>query len=123
MGHDEEAELTHYVLRHHGDMLTGFEHAVLRAAWAREEFQEETGTAVAAHLMARYGRSGDRRIDEALAGGVDTFRRSTSRRILAENPGLRIHRCPRCDRVLRTPRAEQCFQCGHDWHTRDACLP
>ncbi len=27
-----------------------------------------------------------------------------------------FNRCPACDRVACTPRAQQCFHCGHDWH-------
>ena len=26
--------------------------------------------------------------------------------------------CPRCGRVARTPKAQQCRFCGHDWHAR-----
>ncbi len=33
-----------------------------------------------------------------------------------ESSGLKVARCPSCDRVLNTPRARQCFVCGEDWH-------
>ena len=29
---------------------------------------------------------------------------------------LPLNRCPECARLVRTPRAEQCLWCGHDWH-------
>jgi hypothetical protein len=25
-------------------------------------------------------------------------------------------RCPKCDRIARTPEAKQCLWCGHNWH-------
>jgi hypothetical protein len=28
--------------------------------------------------------------------------------------------CPRCGKPLRTKKAEQCFECGADWHNRPA---
>jgi rRNA maturation endonuclease Nob1 len=27
-----------------------------------------------------------------------------------------INRCPACKRIVRTPRAQHCLWCGHDWH-------
>lgn len=27
-----------------------------------------------------------------------------------------IHRCPQCDRILQSPKSQQCLWCGHDWH-------
>lgn len=28
--------------------------------------------------------------------------------------------CPRCGQPLRTPKAQQCFECGADWHAQRA---
>jgi hypothetical protein len=27
-----------------------------------------------------------------------------------------INRCPRCQRVVATPKARQCLWCKYDWH-------
>ena len=113
--YDEETELTRYVLQHHSGLLSRFEQQVEQAAYARENYAgaaDEHG----GWVMARYGRPGDPRIDDALAGGLQSFRRSACRRIVEENADLRVNRCPRCLRVARTPLARQCFWCGHDWH-------
>jgi hypothetical protein len=32
------------------------------------------------------------------------------------NGQIPINRCPQRNRIVRTPRARQCFWCGHDWH-------
>lgn len=29
---------------------------------------------------------------------------------------LIVNRCSRCDRIVRTPFAKQCFWCGFNWH-------
>jgi hypothetical protein len=26
--------------------------------------------------------------------------------------------CPKCDKILASPLARQCFWCGHDWHEK-----
>jgi hypothetical protein len=31
-------------------------------------------------------------------------------------PDLPPKPCPYCGEILRTPKAQQCFQCGADWH-------
>jgi hypothetical protein len=113
--YDEEAELTRYVWRNHPSLLSPFESQVERAAHARHNFADGTGEH-ARRVMERYGRLDDPRIDAALIGGWEAFRRSACRRVLAEQSALPINRCPRCHRVLRTPVATQCFWCGCDWH-------
>ena len=37
---------------------------------------------------------------------------------MIEDPAdpIRVGRCPKCDGVLRTPRARQCLHCNYDWH-------
>ena len=38
-------------------------------------------------------------------------------RVLREHPDTaRLHHCPKCGSLLRTPVARQCLECGHDWH-------
>ena len=115
MSYNDEAELTRYVWRNHRSLLTRFEGQVERAAHARENFADSEAEH-ARRVMERYGHLGDARVDAALAEGREAFHGQACRRILAENPGLQINRCPRCHRVLRTPLAAQCFWCGEDWH-------
>jgi hypothetical protein len=54
----------------------------------------------------------------ALIGdGVDVFHRRAAQRVLREHgKTVFLNRCPRCNRLVRTPRAKQCLWCGHDWH-------
>jgi hypothetical protein len=115
VAYDEESELTRYVWRFGSGLRTRFESQVEQAAWAREKFAGATDEH-GRRIMARYGRLDDTRINAALAGGLEAFRRSACRRILSEHPDLRVNRCPRCHRIVRTPAAKQCLRCGHDWH-------
>lgn len=33
-----------------------------------------------------------------------------------------INLCPSCGKLARTPNAQQCRHCGHDWHNRQSNL-
>jgi hypothetical protein len=49
--------------------------------------------------------------------GFDAFVRQTGRRILEDHQNeITLNRCPRCQRVARTPTAKQCRFCLFDWH-------
>ena len=56
-------------------------------------------------------------LKRALADGEDVFRMRTVKRVIAKyRKQIIIARCPKCERVIRTPTAKQCLWCGHDWH-------
>ena len=56
-------------------------------------------------------------IADALADGDTAFRDRVADRIWAQHSAeFSIPRCPECDRILKTDRAQQCLWCGHDWH-------
>jgi hypothetical protein len=118
MTYDEDSELTRYLWRNHRRLLSAFERQVEQAVYASENFAAATDEH-GSRIMARYGRSSDPRIDDALAAGLQAFRLSACHRILSECDDLGINRCPSCCRILRTPVARQCFWCGRDWHLGD----
>ena len=120
--YDEQTELTTYVWNHYSRFCTPAES---KANWA--------------HISDTYARAGrtqfanffrqDHKIDEdpaamaLLSDGTDVFRHRTAQRILRDHASeIFINRCPRCVRIVRTPKAQQCLSCGHDWHPL-ACLP
>jgi hypothetical protein len=40
--------------------------------------------------------------------------------VLAPNASKPTKRCPDCGKLLRSDKAQQCFECGADWHSRPA---
>ena len=54
----------------------------------------------------------------ALAIGLLQYRESVIQRLLrnVQSGSITINRCPKCGRIVRTPRARQCRWCGFDWH-------
>ncbi len=52
-----------------------------------------------------------------LEDGYENFRSKTAERIFKENSEkIYFNKCPKCDRLARTPQAKQCRFCGYTWH-------
>jgi hypothetical protein len=121
MSYDEEFELTRYVWRHYAYlMMSDFEHQVAWVAQAHEMAAFHRNPTLACVLVEQKRLASGPEVDAALSAGLEAFRRAVACRILSERSGeVKISRCSRCQRVLRTPVARQCFWCGHDWHGTD----
>ena len=118
MTYDEDRELTRYVWDHYSPLMTEFERRVGRAIMGRMKAAgSEQSPQLAGMLNRRWGAIDDAEINEALVDGPEAFRRNVRDRVLAEcGAELFVNRCPGCRNIARTPRARQCFWCGHDWH-------
>lgn len=114
--YDDDRELTDYIWRNYTHLLTNHEaltnKAVIGAAKADGASPE-----IKRHLQRFWGSVDDPAIAPALVDGVDAFRDWVRDRVLHEcHADVFVNRCPVCSRVVRTPRAQQCLWCGHDWH-------
>jgi hypothetical protein len=116
MDYDDESELTESIWNYFGHLMSDFELRVGLVHFAEQK------AAIGAHdvarlILKRHSLIGDPDVEMALAEGAEAFRRRVSRRLQAERLAeLLINRCPACRRVVRTPKAQQCLWCGHDWH-------
>jgi hypothetical protein len=55
-----------------------------------------------------------------LADGVAVFWRRVRDRILRDHADkVVLNYCPKCGGLAKTPRAQQCQWCFHDWHPRE----
>lgn len=51
------------------------------------------------------------------AVGVAAVMDAAAERVLRDNPDAEIlNNCSKCGSLRRTPKAQQSFECGHDWH-------
>jgi hypothetical protein len=115
--YDEDTELTHYVWEYCTSFMTEFERRVGKAIIYRMKAKTSDHPMITRKLD-EWGHVGDLHIDAALADGPEVFRRRVCERVLTEyGSKVFIHRCPKCNRVLRTSKAQQCFWCGADWHS------
>lgn len=117
MEYDEDRELTRYVWENYSGLMTEFE---CRVGWVIISRMKAAATqsAATAEMMNRHWCARDDvEINAALADGPEAFRRRVRERVLADcGERVFINRCHRCGRVVRTPKAQQCFWCGYDWH-------
>lgn len=117
MDYDDERELTRYIWDFFFQLMTPFEQRIGLAHFA--EGKAAVGhPEVATFILRRHGIVGDPEAEAALADGVEAFRHRVRLRVIAEHgEEVFVNRCPNCQRIVRTPKAKQCFWCGSDWHT------
>lgn len=120
MTYDDDIALTDYVWRHHRDRFTDEELMIGRVILGMTKAQNASSKQVAMRIREKFGiDSNNPIIVAALADGVEAFRKRVRDRVLCEHARkIRVNRCPACERVVRTPLAQQCLWCGHDWHGR-----
>jgi len=57
---------------------------------------------------------GDEKTEELVALGKEKLADKIAKRLLKENSEI-VNKCPKCERLARTPKAKQCRFCGHKW--------
>lgn len=112
----EDRQLTNYILKFHGQFATEDEQVALLAAGWMQKATVNPNSARDPNAIAA-SKVQDRPLAAALLrDGWEVFRRRLRDRILRDHGhAISIHRCPACQRILRTPLARQCFWCGLDW--------
>jgi hypothetical protein len=115
----EDAVLTDYVLGHHSHLFDETEGEVLRAIGLERKAAliQKDNEALASEFRRKWVRVTSPQVALALEAGEETSRRGVRDRLLREHGReIVVNRCPRCHRIVRTPKARQCLWCGHDWH-------
>jgi hypothetical protein len=117
MNYDEGAVLTEYVWSQCYTYMTDLERAGVKAIHAQFKAAATDSERMRRMILEKWGGGNDPEVVAALAGGEHAFRVAVRDRVLRDHPKL-VVRCPKCNRVLRTPRANQCQWCLHAWHER-----
>jgi hypothetical protein len=121
--YDEEESLTRYVWEYYTPLMTDLERRVGGVIFARAKAESYGNREMWDEILKRWASVGDPEVEAALKDGPKTFRRRVKDRLLRDHPDeLPINRCPRCSRIVRTPKARLCLWCGYDWHSLDAPL-
>ena len=114
MNYVEQDILTDYVWDHGHPYMTELERMGVKAVHARFK-AENASPKMAKMLLEKWGHQNDPRVTEALSKGIREFKESVRDRLLNDHPEI-VARCPKCNKVLRTPNAKQCRWCLYDWH-------
>lgn len=117
MNYDEPSVLTEYVWSQCYTHMTDLERAGVKAAHARFKAAAVDSEQLRRLILEKWGGRNDPAVVAALAQGEDAFRAAVRGRVLRDHPEV-VVRCPKCNGVLRTPRARQCRWCLYAWHER-----
>ena len=106
--------LTWYVVNYYDHLMTKAEWLASRHYIAEEKVKHGSPPEALDVL-----KTSDPEALSLLADGVDQFWRRVRDRILRDH-GDRVvlNYCPRCGGLAKTPKAQQCHWCFHDWHAR-----
>ena len=115
MDYDEPKVLTEYVWSQCRDQFTDLEFKIWQADIARQKARASMDPRIRRMMSKRFEFDSDPKLVEVLSGELEEFRVKVRDRIAREHPEI-INRCPKCNRIARTPRAKQCRWCFFDWH-------
>jgi hypothetical protein len=107
--YDDEDVLTTYVWDHYSRFFTPLATKAGSAVYA-DAASRGGNPHVAEFIWKRHQLADDPAVMEVLADGVEAFRRRTAKRVLSDHASeVFVNRCPKCERVVRTPKAQQCL--------------
>lgn len=115
--YDEEKVLTDYVWTYYWSLMTEFERNTERALyWQAMSRLNKWTVEKERSCQQHFGHKGDPAIMEILTD-PETYRRRVCRQLIAERgEEVFINRCPKCGKIVRTPKARLCLWCGYSWH-------
>ena len=114
--YDEDRELTTYIWNNYFQLLTPKESLGSKAMLATDK-AESSSPSMRRLIRERYGHIDDPEVAYMFTDGTEAFRDRVRDRILREcGDEIIVNRCSECSKIVRTPKAQQCFWCGHDWH-------
>ncbi|WP_165072756.1 hypothetical protein [Paludisphaera rhizosphaerae] len=116
--YDESRALRFYLFDHCPELLTPEERLIVRDARLGRSIlaYKEGGEPRLAVMLGR--KLHDPEFASLDEQALDAREMSLARAVLARVGDEVVQRCGRCGRILNTPRAQQCFLCGHDWHKK-----
>jgi len=116
--YNETDVLVDYVIDHYHELMTDDESGamgvlLLQAKGARSRRNGKTRQYYEDNIEGLRSPT----VDLLLKDGRQACRKAVADRIPRDHRAqLSINRCPKCDCIVRTPKARQCLWCSHDWH-------
>ena len=105
--YNEAAVLSDYLWRNYSHHATRFEYMALKA------IPGELG--VESLLSISEGNSAE--VVDAVQNRNPEIRAVIMNRIVREHStDIHVQRCTSCNRIVQSPKSQQCLWCGYDWH-------
>ena len=124
--YDDDVALRCYVRKHRRDLMTPLERRVVE--YTAPIVSESSHHKIGKHLHRKVGilheylESRDGHVDDdAILAAFQlphgTRSKNAVTRVIEEHRAqINENRCFVCNRIVRTPAAQQCLWCGHAWH-------
>jgi len=115
--YDDEIALTAYIWRHYRHLMSALEIRVgTYSVPIVSDSPMEKARRTHGFLEERDGQVTNAAVHEARKIDPIEFKKRTMYRLLQDcSDDIQINRCPQCNRVTRSPTAEQCTWCVHTW--------
>ncbi len=115
--YEEPHVLATYLWHNYAFLFDGTDRMVMKALIGEAKASGAESPALAQRIREVFGSRNAASVSARLADGEVEFQRRACERLLAAHPTeVMINRCPKCSRIVRTPKAHQCLWCGHAWH-------
>ncbi|MEY4754221.1 MAG: hypothetical protein RJA44_1896 [Pseudomonadota bacterium] len=115
--YDELGMIGNTVMRYQSELLNSLERQIADAFFIRAKTRNSTIPEREQLMWEQCGIWQKPEVEQALERGYDAFLHSVVARLLREqSQDLHLNRCPACGRIVRTPTAQWCQWCKHDWH-------
>ena len=114
-----DKETARYIINYFSDLLTIEERMAIKHTSSTMKLNaSDVENTIMRNAYKKAGwLTSDQNILDLLKEGYDKFELNVANRILVENPSkVFFNNCPICNKLARTPSAQQCRFCGHDWH-------
>lgn len=112
-------ELAEYIFQYCGSYFTEKEKAAQMHMIAMSKSKNDVNSKVYKFFVKEGNRLEDKEIMELVKDGFKGFSKKVSERIFREHKNeLSLNLCPKCGIIARTPHAQQCRFCYHDWHDK-----
>ncbi len=112
----EEQVLTRYIWNHYRHLMAPEELQLGKAIIGLEKANSASDPDTQQKMREKFSGQGNLPIETLLSDGFDSYRESVARRILSENAeSVFINRCPKCHKIVGTPKARLCKWCGYNW--------
>jgi hypothetical protein len=114
---DEEKEISRYILLHFdGRFMSLLEKTAYNNFLFLEKAENVKSSQELKESIRKKGIYNSA-INKLMENGFESFQSKIVNRILENHQSeIIINRCPKCQKLTRTPQAKQCPHCFFDWH-------
>jgi len=118
-----DSELENYIIAHCRRYFLKAESQALMQLSVKEEgkLSFEKSSLADWKVEKMYGFTNPAANELVELGGPAAMQR-IAQRVYDQHKNEIINLCPACGKLARTPNAQQCRHCGHDWHNRQSNL-